>query len=233
MSIRNILKKHGDYSKEGFSTVRVHGLQSDDNIQYTDPSAVPENNSNAYVLSVNSSTGVIERLDKSTISGGSSLPSISQGELLSADATNTPTVLSPGSNGQILSVDSSQPLGLSWINKDFFEVTDSTSNDTWTTVALLSSTDDTSYIIKATFIGSEVGQPYTLFEERLVCFDNIGGTVSLIGVEDSYVNTTGAPADSWNTRIAASGNLISLDIQGEIATDINWSCKYTIITHTR
>ena len=99
--------------------------------------------------------------------------------------------------------------------------TETTTDDTQTTLQIISIPTDEQRIIKASIVGNESATGDTVWKSLVGCVKNISGTVSIIG---STVEDTGydAGASTWDISLDVTGATARIRVTGESAHTIIW-----------
>lgn len=101
----------------------------------------------------------------------------------------------------------------------------STTDDTWTTVASYTMTDDTVMHFTADVVGRRTNSADRAgYSRRGIFYREAAGGATQQGVSDTYF--TEESHGPYNCRLSTSGNDIIVEVKGDTGHDVNWKCCY-------
>jgi len=102
-----------------------------------------------------------------------------------------------------------------------------TTDDTWTTVATYTVSDDTVVHFTADVVGRRTDAADRAGHSRRGIFYREGGAgAAQQGVSDTYF--TEESSGPWNCRLSTSGNDIIVEVRGDTGETVNWKACYRV-----
>lgn len=168
-------------------------------------------NTNTKLLTRNSSTGVVELRDVSSLSSGTYLHLT--GGTISGTLTVTGNLTTQGN----LLVDDFEQTS---------HATVQTTNATSTTIKTIPISNEYVYQIEANVVGGQNNTNQGITSKILGSFKNNGGTVTQIGKQNIIMNTDFV--GTADVTMSISGTNVLVQVTGEAATTVDWGCSIII-----
>jgi len=131
-----------------------------------------------------------------------------------------------GLANQVLQTNGAGTLG--WATIDPITVaTITTSDATLTTIAVIGTTSNTSYLIKVKIVArrTDTGTESAGYILNGV-YRNNGGTLTLVGQDKTSIEDT----QQWDVDLNTSGINMTIEVMGQGGKTINWKASYTVIS---